>query len=144
MSSGEEGTPELSARLGYLFKHAALRLEELHREALAPYGIDGRELGVLIVLAGAESSSQHEVAQRVGSDRTTMVALLDVLERKGLVSRQPHPQDRRRNVVELTEHGRATVRDATRASDAAEKELLAPLSVPERKDLREALRRINE
>jgi len=43
---------QLSNRLAYLLKHANLRMTELTAQALAPHGIDGRELGVLFVLAG--------------------------------------------------------------------------------------------
>lgn len=142
MSSHSGALPELGARLGYLFKHATLRLEELHGRALAPFGIDARELGVLLVLAGHEPASQHEVAQQLGVDRTTMVALLDTLEDRGIVSRRPDGRDRRRNVVELTDHGTDTVRRATRASDEAERSLLAALSPPDQQRFREALRLI--
>ena len=132
----------MSRRLGYLFKHAAMRLQELHAQALAPFGIDARELGVLIVLASHEPASQQQVAQRLGVDRTTMVALLDTLEDRGLVFRRPHQQDRRRNVVDLTDHGRDTLRRATQASDEAERALLVPLSPQDQQRLRDALRLI--
>ena len=96
-------------------------MAELNEAALAPYGVNGRELGVLIVLAGHEPASQLQVAQRLAVDRTTMVALLDTLEDKGLVSRHPHAEDRRRNIVELTETGQDVLHKATAASDAAER-----------------------
>jgi DNA-binding MarR family transcriptional regulator len=134
--------PELSRRLGYLLKHAQLRMAELTAKALTPYGIDGRELGVLLVLAGPEPGSQQQAAQRLGIDRTTMVALLDTLEGKGLVSRHPRADDRRRNVVELTDAGQHTLRRATRASDDAEREFLAPLSAQAAQQLRNSLRMI--
>jgi DNA-binding MarR family transcriptional regulator len=60
------------------------------------------------------------VAQRLGIDRTTIVAMLDAFEAKGLVSRHPHPADRRCNVVELSESGRAAVEAGIRDSDEAE------------------------
>jgi DNA-binding MarR family transcriptional regulator len=132
----------LSRRLGYLFKHAEMRMQELNANALAPFGIDGRELGILLVIAGHEPGSQQQAAQRLGVDRTTMVALLDALEDKGLVSRHPHAQDRRRNVVELTDAGRDTVRRATKASERAETTLLAPLTYQEGERLRDALQAI--
>jgi DNA-binding MarR family transcriptional regulator len=140
MSRTEAAGPELSRRLGYLLKHAQLRLAELSATALTPYGIDGRELAVLLVLAGREPASQQHAAQRLGIDRTTMVALLDTLEGKGLVSRRPHADDRRRNVVELTEAGQRTLRRATEASDAAEREFLAPLGAAAARQLRDSLR----
>jgi DNA-binding MarR family transcriptional regulator len=134
--------PELAGRLGYLLKHAQLRLGELTMAALAPYGINGRELAVLLSLAGGEPASQQEAAHRLGVDRTTMVALLDALEAKGLVTRHPHAGDRRRNVVELTPAGRRTLHAATEASDAAEQRFLGPLTEPAARQLRAALQAI--
>jgi DNA-binding MarR family transcriptional regulator len=131
--------PNLSSRLGYLLKHAQLRMAELNAEALAPYGIDGRELAVLLVLAGREPASQQQAAQRLGIDRTTMVAMLDKLEGKGLVARHPDTDDRRRNVVELTDTGQDTLRRAATASDEAERALLAPLSPQAAQQLRISL-----
>ncbi|MGH3416083.1 MAG: MarR family winged helix-turn-helix transcriptional regulator, partial [Actinocrinis sp.] len=102
-------------------------LTELTSAALAPYGLSGRELAVLLVLADGEPASQQEAAGRLGIDRTSMVAMVDGLEAKDLVERRPHPADRRRNVVALTAHGRDTVKKATRASEEAEREFLKPL-----------------
>lgn len=79
---------------------------------------------------------------RLGVDRTTMVALLDTLEGKGLVSRHPHADDRRRNVVELTDAGRDTLRRATKASDDAEHAFLAPLGPQAAQHLRNSLQSI--
>jgi DNA-binding MarR family transcriptional regulator len=142
MSSNGGPGPELSRRLGYLLKHAQLRMHELTAQALESHGINGRELAVLTVLASHEPASQQQAAQRLNVDRTTMVALLDTLEGKGLVSRHPHEDDRRRNVVELTEAGQDTLRLATKASDEAERRFLAPLSSRAAQDLRDSLQTI--
>jgi len=142
MSTDTGPGPLLSPRLGYLFKHVQMRMHELNEEALAPFGIDGRELGILLVLAGHEPGSQQQAAQRLGIDRTSMVTLLDALEDKGLVSRHPHAADRRRNVVELTDAGRDTAQRAAQASERAEADLLAPLSSQEGDRLRKALQAI--
>jgi DNA-binding MarR family transcriptional regulator len=144
--SSEAGTdpgagpgPELTGRLGYSLKHVWLRLGELTAAALAPHSLDGRELAVLVVLSGGEPASQQQAAQRLGIDRTTMVALLDGLERKALVTRHPDTQDRRKNVVELTAAGRATLRDAIAANDDAERRFLAPLPGPLAEQFRQAV-----
>ncbi|MEO3869181.1 MarR family transcriptional regulator [Nonomuraea sp. B12E4] len=129
-------------RLGYLLKHANLRLGELTGPALEPYGIDGREFAVLSVLGGPGSLSQLAAAQRLGIDRTTMVALLDALEGKKLVARRPHPDDRRKNVVELTDRGRDTLEGATRAVDGAERAFLSSLPDDDARRLRELLERV--
>lgn len=134
-----DALPEVTTRLGYQLKHAALRLESLHDRALAPFGINGRELGILLVIARGEQASQQEAAERLGVDRTTMVALLDALETKGVVSRHPHPEDRRRNVVELLPAGLRVLAEAVQASDAAERALLSALSAERARQFRDAL-----
>jgi DNA-binding MarR family transcriptional regulator len=142
MSRTDGRSPELSRNLVYLLKHAQLRMAELTTKALTPYGIDGRELGVLLTLAGSEASSQQQAAQRLGIDRTTMVAMLDTLEGKGLVSRHPDADDRRRNVVELTDAGQDILRRAMAATDDAEREFLVPLSPQAAQQLRNSLQTI--
>ena len=134
-----EPLPALASRLGYLLKHAQLRLAGLTASAMAPFGITGRECAVLIAVDSQAPLSQQEVARRLGVDRTTMVVLIDELENKGLVQRRRDPDDRRKNVVALTEAGRATVRKATRAGDEAEQRFLCPLSGDEASRLKDAL-----
>ena len=133
----------MHARLTYLLKRALLDLEDLHAEHLAPVGVSGRELGVLLLLDGRGPESQQQAAARLRVDRTTMVSLIDALEAKGLVARRPDPGDRRRNVVELTSGGRTTLAEAVRASDDAEQRLLAALSHDEAVQLRGLLTRLD-
>lgn len=128
MSSDPAPTADPHDVLGYLLKHATLRLTALTDAALAPLGIDSKDYGTLRVLAHREPASQLQVAQVLGIDRTTMVALLDVLERKGIISRRPDPADRRRNVVELTAHGLRTYDAAEAAHAEAEEQFLAAIS----------------
>ncbi|MEZ0092953.1 MarR family winged helix-turn-helix transcriptional regulator [Streptacidiphilus sp. EB129] len=129
----------LSSRLGYLLKHVQLRLAEASAPALAPFGIDGRELAVLVVLAAEYPLSQLEAAGRLSVDRTTMVALVDALEEKGLVERRRSPQDRRRNTVQLTPAGEDCLRDAEHARTEMERQFLAPLSPSDASQLVRAL-----
>ncbi|GGF39498.1 MarR family winged helix-turn-helix transcriptional regulator [Subtercola lobariae] len=133
---------EVTGSLGYLLKHAHLELDALMTRALEPLGVDPRSLGVLRVLASREPTSQQEVAQLLSVDRTTMVALIDSLERQGIVSRTPLPGDRRRNVVELTTAGLDVFARAEAASHAVEHEFVAPLAGRDATVLREALHTI--
>jgi DNA-binding MarR family transcriptional regulator len=134
--------PGVGTRLGYLLKHGHLEIEALNDAALAPFGIDSRELGILLSIADLGAASQQQVAERLGIDRTTMVARIDALEVKGIVSRQPDPDDRRRNLVTLTDSGRDTVTAATEASNQAERDFLSGLSLAEVKQLRDLLVRV--
>ncbi|MBQ1443163.1 MAG: MarR family transcriptional regulator [Renibacterium sp.] len=126
--------------LGYLLKHANWRLVEITDAALQPLGIDSKAYGVLRILVWQKPMSQQQVAQTLGVDRTTMVALFDALEAQQIVTRRPDPQDRRRNVVELTDSGRKLFRRADQAYQAAEREFLAPVDAADGEQLRQTLR----
>jgi DNA-binding MarR family transcriptional regulator len=117
----------LESRLGYLLKHAQLRHARASDAALAPFGIDARELAVLVLLVAEYPLSQLEAAGRLGVDRTTMMTLVDTLEGKGLVARHRSPSDRRRNIVQVTDTGQDVVRRAEDARQEAELRFLAPL-----------------
>jgi DNA-binding MarR family transcriptional regulator len=140
MSTTPSPVPEPTDLLGYLLKHASLELTALTDAALSPLGIDSKDFGALRMLARREPSSQLQVAQSLGIDRTSMVSLLDALEGKGLVSRRPDPNDRRRNVVELTDRGAQTWTDGEAAYREAERTFLAPVGRRDADDLRTTLR----
>jgi len=114
----------LTSRLGYLLKHAQLNFSQSGARALESLNITGRQLAVLVVLDVAEPLSQLDAAKELGVDRTTMVALIDELEDKGLVERRRSPDDRRKNIVELTAHGKQTLTEGERRHQETEKAFL--------------------
>jgi DNA-binding MarR family transcriptional regulator len=132
--------PPLAERLGYLLKHAQLRFFELSASALAPLGVSGQEAAVLRAIDCPEPMSQGDIAIRMRIDRTTMVALIDDLERKGLAQRRQDPGDRRKNVVELTGTGRDILRRANQVAAEAEQTFLSPLAAEDRERFMTALR----
>ena len=61
-----------------------------------------------------------------------MTSLLDTLERRGLVRRQPHPSDRRQLLVSLTDEGQALVDAFLPEVVAVQTALVAGLSEADR------------
>jgi DNA-binding MarR family transcriptional regulator len=133
----------LASRLGYLLKHTQQGFAEAGARALAPLGITGRQLAVLAVLGDAEPLSQLEAATELGVDRTTMVQLVDELEGKGLVARRRSAQDRRKNIVELTERGQAVLREGDEIHRAAEVLFMERLTPVEAELFVRILQRLN-
>jgi DNA-binding MarR family transcriptional regulator len=128
-----------SHRLGYLLKHAHLRFMELTSAELEPLGIGPREWAALNCLDEQHGLSQREVADLLGVDRTTMVALVDELQAKGWVKRYPQPDDRRKNIVRLTTKGRDVMQRGARLIDDCERRFLAVLSEGDAEQLKNAL-----
>ena len=97
---------------------------------------------MLRIIAGGEAESQQEAAAVLGIAPTSMVALLDALERRGIVARRPSGRDRRRNVVELTGHGREVFRQAEARYAKAEEAFTSSLGDAGAAGLRRALRSV--
>ena len=133
-------TDRPDAHLGYLLKHVQLRFFELGAAALEPLGINGREAAVLRAIADRYPVSQGEIARAMNVDRTTMVALIDDLQGKGLVRRRQDPDDRRKNAVELTDVGRDTARRAADAVERVERDFLGRLPSAEAAQFKKNLR----
>ncbi|MDS0140185.1 MULTISPECIES: MarR family transcriptional regulator [unclassified Amycolatopsis] len=132
----------VTQRLGYLLKHAQLRLAELAEPLYAPLGVTGRQLALLTLFGDGPAQSQQDGAARLGVDRTTMVALVDELEAKGLVRREVAPGDRRKRLVLLTPEGERVREAGVEVTRQAEALLLEPLSAEDAERLRAALHRV--
>ena len=128
-----------SPRLGYLLKHAHQRYAELAASAFAALGVRPQEWVAVSALGLSRDLSQKEIADLLGVDRTTMVALVDTLENKGLVERRPHVEDRRKNVLVITAAGRSLIRRGARVADECERRFLATLEPAEADVLKRAL-----
>jgi DNA-binding MarR family transcriptional regulator len=138
----ETPPPVLAERLGFLLKHVQLALGSTIESALAPLGINGREFAVLAVLDSEGPRSQQRLSERMGVDRTTMVSLVDDLERKGLVERRRDAEDRRAYSIYVTPKGKRARARAREAVEAAEADLLAPLSADDRRRLKDLLLKV--
>ena len=83
-----------------------------------------------------------ELADRVRCVRSNITALVDRLERDGLVRRIPNPEDRRSLKVELTQAGFKAYTEAAHALEQVEDEILGGLSAEEQKILRIVFERL--
>lgn len=128
-------------RPGALLVIAARTGQELARRRLAPLGLTVQMCGVLNFLA-ASPTSQHDLGEQLGIDRTTVVELIDQLEKMDVVVRHRNPSDRRSYTLVLTPKGRTFQKRASRAFDAAADEFFGPLRPAEKKAIAAMLRRM--
>jgi DNA-binding MarR family transcriptional regulator len=132
----------LEENLGWLFAQCfRAHLAALdHAVAEIPHAHRGFQ-----ALSGAvhcSARNQAELAKQLGVDRTVMVYLIDDLTKAGLVERLPDPADRRSKLIRATPAGVARLAATEAAIDAAESELLRPLSAADQVGLRAMLRAI--
>jgi DNA-binding MarR family transcriptional regulator len=128
--------------LGAMFARATRRLLAEERPILERHGLTMWEYIALSHLGAGPAGSQLGMAEAIGYDKTRLIALLERLEDRGLVSRRPDPEDRRARVVRLTPAGTRELRAARADIRTMERRVLSDLSADERSVLLAALPRL--
>lgn len=134
--------PRLRQLPSWLSGQVARKAERLVSDALSPEGVRRQHFTVLTSLAEQGPASQATLGRRLWIDRSDLHSILNELERVGLIGRVRDAQDRRRNIVELTARGNATLERLDKRVDAAQRALLEPLSASDRRELRRLLERL--
>ena len=101
----ETDPPEaLAEDLCWLLTRVSALLNAEATAALRELGITPRQHAVLAT-AREGRHTQTDLARIVGLDKTTLMVMLDELERHGLAQRRPMPSDRRARVIAITAAG---------------------------------------
>lgn len=133
----------MAANVGFQLARLGAEVAERFVGALEPLGIRPRHYAVLSLIDETdEELSQRTVGGCLAIDKSAMVTVIDELEAGDLVRRQRSESDRRRNVLELTAHGRRTLADARALADESERELLRTLDADQDAALRAALEQL--
>jgi DNA-binding MarR family transcriptional regulator len=111
-------------------------------KALEPEGLHPRHFGVMTMLAAHPGMSQQQLHEKTGIDPSSMVAVIDELQARGLAERRPDPQDRRARQVFLTEQGLATLERIRGLAANLQREFFGVLTAEERKTLHALLRKL--
>jgi DNA-binding MarR family transcriptional regulator len=102
-------------------------------------GMSMREYLALSYVSDPGGISQQQLSEILCIDANNTVLLLNEMESLGLIRRVRDPADRRRHLVEVTEHGEELFQRAQRAREGVEDEVLAALSAQERATLHRLL-----
>jgi DNA-binding MarR family transcriptional regulator len=105
-------------------------------------GLEPRHFALLRAVRAADGQSQQAVAERLQIPPSTMVSLVDHLEKQGLLERRPHSTDRRTRQLHLTSRGAQVLGEAIKLGNELEQQICAGLSSTERDKLLALLRRV--
>jgi DNA-binding MarR family transcriptional regulator len=130
---------KLATSLQLLLQRTTARLRTETDKGLEPLGITARQAAVLATLDHAGPLSQQTLGALLGVDRTTMVALIDHLEKLRAVERRRDAKDRRVYALRLTAKGTLLAQKGAHALEKAESHLLATLPRSDRDRLRKLL-----
>jgi DNA-binding MarR family transcriptional regulator len=117
--------------------------EQRRREVSEELGMPFGHVKALFRAAGKDSSTMGDIASALGCEASYVTSVVDSLEQRGLVAREPHPKDRRVKVVVPTPEGLAV---AKRAQDLLWDPPAALRALPavEQRQLRDILAKLRE
>jgi DNA-binding MarR family transcriptional regulator len=133
---------ELGAFPGYLLARLGEASRRRFQKALEPEGIHPRHFGVMTMLAAQPGMSQQQLHEKTGIDPSSMVAVIDELEARGLAERRPDPTDRRARQVFLTEQGEATLGRIRGLAAGLQRDFFGALTEEERHTLHALLQKL--
>lgn len=119
-------------------RSAVMRLSRRLRHQRVDESLSPTEMSVLGTLARCGSATPGELARKEYVQPPSMTRIVAMLEAKGLVRRDPHPDDRRQVVVRQTEQAEAMLIESRRKRNAWLAQLTERLTDEERAVLREA------
>jgi DNA-binding MarR family transcriptional regulator len=104
-------------------RRLARRVTHLYDDALKPFGLTIGQFGLLSSLSRRNGVGVGMLAERLGSEASTVSRLLRPLEAAGLIAIAPDPDDGRAKAIRLTEAGYDTRRRASVGWSAAQAEI---------------------
>ena len=96
----------LTELLGYHVRLAQVSIFRDFAANLRNYDMSPTQYGTLVIIGANPGIKQTDLAHAIQLDRSTIVPLLDRLEKSGWVTRERLPSDRRTNALKLTQAGK--------------------------------------
>lgn len=121
-------TSDLAVLPGHLIRRLQQIAVAIFLEDTAAFGVTPVQYAALRWLGSSPGIDQRTLAGKVGLDTSTLGGVVDRLEARGLVSRQPSATDRRVKQLSLTENGAQLLLDMEPALQKSQQRILAPLS----------------
>jgi DNA-binding MarR family transcriptional regulator len=140
MSAFPDDRRDLAAMFAPLTRVLVAREEPV----LRAHGISMWGYIVLTGLAEQPVRTQAALAQAINADKSRIIGVLDDLQQRGLIQRQPDTADRRVHLLSLTPAGDRLRRSVESAIRAQEEAMLATLPAADREVFLRSLRALYE
>lgn len=132
----------LPGLIGYQLRMAQIALFKDFAQGPGTEDMTPGLFGVLVVIEANPDLKQSDLARATRLDRSTVVTVIDNLEKRGLVERRVALHDRRSNAIRLTEAGLALLKKLKRQVAQHEKRLMQNFTTAERDQLVALLQKV--
>src|SRR3954466_14244435 len=131
----EVDTAFLETLLGYNARRAALAVIDVFVQRMAPFQLKPVDFSVLSLVRHNPGITSRQLCTTLGILPPNLVGMVNTLEKRELVARQPHPRDGRAMGLHLTTKGEKLVRDAEATAAELEAGVAARLTPTELRTL---------
>ena len=135
-------TSYLETLLGYNARRAALVIIELFLKRMAVYDLRPVDFSVLSLITHNPGISSRQLCSELNILPPNLVGMINTLEKRELILRQPHPSDGRVIGLHLSKLGMKLMKDAEQTAMELENEAASKLTATERKTLMRLLQKI--
>ena len=125
-----------------LVEQVSKKLKGFQRRTMREAGLTPAQYFILSLLWEKDRMAFKDLAAASLTSRPTITGIVDTLERKGLVTREPNPDDRRSLLVSLTEKGK-TLRQESPSLEAIFTSCCSSLAAAEIQQLIALLHKLN-
>jgi DNA-binding MarR family transcriptional regulator len=132
----------LPGLIGYQLRMAQIALFRDFAQGPGSEDVTPGLFGVLVIIEANPDMKQSDLARATHLDRSTVVTVIDNLEKRGLVERRVALHDRRSNAIRLTEAGGTLLKKLKRQVMAHEKRLMGNFSADERETFIRLLQKV--
>ena len=129
--------------VGFNLRRAYNRAAQLFSRTFEDLDLAPMQFAALEFISRNPGSCQKDIALNIGTTPPVLVAPLERLEKRGLISRSRAAADRRRFGIALTPTGREVMGEVEQRILAVDHDLVAALTETERKLLLELLQRVS-
>ncbi|WP_281683783.1 MarR family winged helix-turn-helix transcriptional regulator [Thalassobaculum salexigens] len=130
----------LQDQIGHLLRRAHQRATQIFLETFEQAGLTPTQWAALAMLAEEGAASQNALGRMTAMDPATIQGVIRRLEERGLITREPDPDDKRRTKLRLSEQGQELVREVTALGMRVTERTLEPLDAGDRRKFLEMLR----
>ncbi|MBO0714755.1 MAG: winged helix-turn-helix transcriptional regulator [Acidimicrobiales bacterium] len=128
--------------VGFLISQLGFEVTRRFALIMNDVDLEPRQWTLLRAVADAEGQSQNALGDALSIPPSSMVALVDHLEDRGLLKRRPDPADRRSRKLYITPKGTRAIENAWELAAGFERTLCAGFTTNQRQQLIELLSRV--
>ncbi|ETT63349.1 MarR family transcriptional regulator [Paenibacillus sp. FSL R7-277] len=128
--------------LGFLLGSTHRRISVSFARALKPYDITPEQWSTLLMICDRSGVNQKEVAVASAKDQPTTARIVELLLKKGFITKTANPEDRRAFQLSATGEGRALIENTIALEQQTIDMAVAGLQPQQLEDLRSMLEQI--